>query len=519
VYDAGDRLRQIVDSVAGTITRDYDLLDRLTLEITPEGSISYTYFVDGRRETMAVAGQPTVTYGYDDAHRLTSITQGESIVSLTYNNANRRSTLTLPNGIVATFGYDDAAQLTTLTYSLGPETLGTLTYAYDAVGNRTTVGGTWARTGLPQALSDATYDAANRIATWAGQSFSYDENGNLASDGLTSFNWNARNQLVGLSGATSASFEYDGFGRRRAKSVSGVSTGFLYDGLNTVQELTLGSPSANILPGFAVDEWLLRSDAAGTRHFLYGSLGSTVALADDLGTVQTEYTFEPFGKTTESGSSSSNVFAFTGREDDGTGLLFYRARYYDPSRQRFLSEDPIGFGGGDVNLYSYTFNSPTNFTDPTGEIVPVVLVPIITQCLKGAGTDIGISLLERLLSGRKSPSIEDLLKTGLNGCLSDVLNPFDRLGDLARMAKKADNLGPAARKALDAIKEWLGPGARTVRNKNGDLVAISQDGARRVRFDINHPYPHQSPHSHVEWLENGQWVKPGQIYPPDVPPR
>src|SRR5207245_1444397 len=121
-------------------------------------------------------------------------TQGTSVVCFTYDDANRRSTLTLPNGIVTSYGYDSAKQVTSLAFTLGQTTLGTLTYAYDAVGNRTSVGGTWARTGLPQALASATYDAANRLMTWAGQNFSYDANGNLASDGLTSYAWNARNQ-------------------------------------------------------------------------------------------------------------------------------------------------------------------------------------------------------------------------------------------------------------------------------------------------------------------------------------
>jgi hypothetical protein len=76
------------------------------------------------------------------------------------------------------------------------------------------------RTGLPQPLVSASYDAANRIATWAGRSFGYDPNGNLASDGLTSYTWNARNQLA-----------YDGVGRRRARTTSG-STSYLYDGIN-----------------------------------------------------------------------------------------------------------------------------------------------------------------------------------------------------------------------------------------------------------------------------------------------
>ena len=512
-YDDGDRLTQVSDSLAGTITRTYDGLDRLTQEVTPEGTVTYTYDAANRRATMTVAGQPQVVYGYDNGNALTSITQGSSVVGFTYDNAGRRATLTLPNGIVTTYGYDAASRLTSLTYQLGQTTLGDLTYGYDLAGRRTSVGGSWARTSLPPALNVSTYDAANQIATWAGTPFTYDANGNLTSDGSKTYTWNARDQLTGIGGGATANFTYDGVGRRRAKTIGGVASGFLYDGLNTVQELAGGAPSANILSG-GLDEWLLRTDAAGPRQFLRSALGSTVALADNLGAVQTEYTFEPFGKATATGGSSSNSFKFTGREDDGTGLLFYRARYYDPSRQRFLSEDPIGFGGGDANLYAYTFNSPTNFTDPTGQIVPAIAVPL-AQCMKGAGFDVGTSLLEGLLGGRKRPGMGDLLKTALAGCLSDLVNPFDRLGDVARMA---DNLSPAARKALDAIKEWLGPGARTVRNKNGDLVAISQDGARRVRFDINNPHPHQSPHSHVEWLENGDWVGP-RIFPPDVPPR
>jgi RHS repeat-associated protein len=172
-----------------------------------------------------------------------------------------------------------------------------------------------------------------------------------------------------LSGGVSASFQYDGLGRRRAKTISGASTGFLYDGLNTVQELVSGSPSANILSGLGIDEWLTRGDSAGTRHFLTDALGSTLALAYGSGAVQTEYTYEPFGKATASGSSSSNGSQFTGRETDGTGLLYYRARYVDATLQRFISEDPLGFGAGDPNLHAYVFNDPTGLVDPTGEAI------------------------------------------------------------------------------------------------------------------------------------------------------
>src|SRR5207253_4169113 len=96
------------------------------------------------------------------------------------------------------------------------------------------------------------------------------------------------------------------------------------------------------------------------------ALGSTLAVTDSSGTVQTSYSFEPFGNTSTSGSATTNSFAYTGRELDAGNLYFYRARYYNPSLQRFISEDPIGFAGGDVNLYDYAAESPENLRDPSG---------------------------------------------------------------------------------------------------------------------------------------------------------
>jgi RHS repeat-associated protein len=165
-----------------------------------------------------------------------------------------------------------------------------------------------------------------------------------------------------LSGAASAAFQYDGLGRRRAKTVGGTSTGFLYDGLDAVQELSAGLPSANMLTGLGIDDVLQRIDAAGSRSLLVDALGSTLALADPTGAVQTQYTYEPFGATTKTGAASGNPAQFTGRENDGTGLYYYRARYYSPGLHRFVSEDPIGFDGGDANLHSYVFDNPLRYT-------------------------------------------------------------------------------------------------------------------------------------------------------------
>src|SRR5262245_29609635 len=93
------------------------------------------------------------------------------------------------------------------------------------------------------------------LTTWAGATLSFDANGNLASDGPTSYGWNVRSQLTNLSGEATASFSYDSVGRRRVKATGGTGTSFLFDRNNLVQELSAGVPTANMLNALGVDEW------------------------------------------------------------------------------------------------------------------------------------------------------------------------------------------------------------------------------------------------------------------------
>lgn len=122
--------------------------------------------------------------------------------------------------------------------------------------------------------------------------------------------------------------------------MGGATTNFLYDGPNFVQELSGSTPTANLLTGLGIDETFTRTDTGGASTFLTDTLGSTVALADGTGAVRTQYTFEPFGATTASGATTSNSVQYTGRENDSTGLYYYRARCYSPNVRRFLNEDP-----------------------------------------------------------------------------------------------------------------------------------------------------------------------------------
>jgi RHS repeat-associated protein len=133
-----------------------------------------------------------------------------------------------------------------------------------------------------------------------------------------------------------------------------------------VQEQSpVGTVTANLHIGFGTDERFDRYSGVGS-FYLTDLLGSTVALSDINGTaVQTTYGYDPYGATSTSGAANTNPYQFTGRQNDGTGLYYYRARYYNPTWGRFINEDPAGLSGG-VNLYGYADFAPTMYSDPYG---------------------------------------------------------------------------------------------------------------------------------------------------------
>jgi RHS repeat-associated protein len=211
--------------------------------------------------------------------------------------------------------------------------------------------GSFAQSQLPSPVTANTFNAANEMTSFNGTPLTYDANGDLTNDGSNRYTWDARNHLVGISGSNTASFVYDAEGRRTLKSINGTTTQYLYDGLNPAQELQNGTPSANMLTGLGIDEFFQRTDSGGTSDFLSDILGSTVALTGMSGSIQTQYTYSPFGNASASGTTSSNPYQFTGRENDGIGLDYYRARYYSPTTQRFIGQDSMDFLGG-INLYA-----------------------------------------------------------------------------------------------------------------------------------------------------------------------
>ncbi len=419
-YDAAGRLLQADDTANPhrPVTLTYDPLDRLLTETTTLGTVSYTYDNAGRRTSMTVSGQAPVSYTYDHNARLRTITQAPlNPVDIQYDAASRRTLLTLPNGVSTEYQYDLGSRLTALIYrnTLGP--VGNLTYTYDATGNRIGVGGSWARTLLPDATGSATYDAGNRQLAFGSKTMTFDDNGDLLTQtdpsGTITYTWDARNRLTAMAGPlVNGSFAYDGLGRRARKTVSGVQTQFQYDGLDIVKEAG-GAGDASYLRTLAIDEALTRTDTVDTVHYLGDALGSTVALTNPTGASATTYTYAPFGRTEVAGTPSPNAFQFTGRENDGTGQYYYRARYYDAFGGRFLAEDPIGFGGADPNFYAYARNSPTGWVDPEGlQMAPAVPIGGGASAAGGGASGATLAPGQPFTPGQVQDFLNDMQKIG-----------------------------------------------------------------------------------------------------------
>ncbi|MFW3477167.1 RHS repeat-associated core domain-containing protein [Streptomyces microflavus] len=454
-YDALGLVKKVTDTQAGAQTFAYDTYERINTVTSPTGAVNYTYDAADRRETMT-AGGATTTYGYDRSSILTSLTSQGRQVTFHLDATGREKSADIPGGFTRTTGIDKTGVIQSIAYTQGTKSIGQLAYTRDERGLQTGLTGSLANIALPAAETGAVFGKDNRITTYSGRSFTYDADGQLKNDGLRTYTWNARGQLTGLNrSGQNSTFGYEPLGTRNSKTVTGAQTKFLTDGSNpAVEQDSSGSAKATVAMS-GLDEFLTRTEGAKTQVYLTDAQGSVLGLADADGTIATKYTYDPNGQPTTSGAASSNPYTFTGRENDGTGLLYYRARYYDPQTGRFISQDPIGQAGG-INLYQYALASPTTYTDPTGN------TPMAAACIAGGLVDGGLDWLGQRLSGRKV-NWGQVGTSAATGCL------FGMLGT-----------GIGAKLAVPSMRK----GCPSPNSFTGETTVVMADGSRKAIKDV-----------------------------------
>jgi RHS repeat-associated protein len=392
-YDDAGRATLVNDTQSSPVEWAYDDADRLLAETTPAGVVRYAYNAAGQRTSMTAADRPAVAYAYDAAGRLQTIRQGQETFTFTYDALSRLAGLQRPNGVRTAYGYDAVSRLERLTHHDGQnQSLEDFRYSYNPDSEIERITSLAAAQALPAAKQFGAADAANRVTQLDQAGYTFDAEGQTTSktdaQGTTHYGWDARGRLTQatLPGGQTVGYGYDALNRRVSRTAGGVTTSFLYDGEDVVRDREGGGGFTDYLNGAGLDNKLRQTSAAtGPLYFHQDHLGSTAFLTNAGGAGVESQQYEAFGA---SAGSALTRYGYTGRErDPSTGLLYYRARWYDPHQGRFISEDPIGVAGG-TNFYAYVNNTPVNLNDPRGLIAPLVFAGLI---LGGGGAVAGVA--------------------------------------------------------------------------------------------------------------------------------
>jgi RHS repeat-associated protein len=338
--------------------------------------IQYRYDANGNLTNLVYPGNRIVAYVYDNLNRLTNVTDWASRrTTLGYDLAGRLTSIARPNGTQRVIAYDGAGQATNIleqTASGFPIALFRFNYNSNATMQ-------WEfATPLPHTNAPPsrtmTYDFDNRLQTVGGSGVSVDANGNLSvgpgtNSSFLTYSYDVRNRLIDMGGVTNT---YDPSGDRIAQTygttsvgyvvnpnaslpqvlvrVKGIITNFYIYGPGLLYEIAESPSSTNTL----------------TYHFDYR--GSTVALSASTGRVTERIEYSAYGSLTYRSGFTDTPFLFNGAYGiitDPNGLLFMRARYYNPYICRFINADPSRFEGG-LNFYTFANNNPILETDPSG---------------------------------------------------------------------------------------------------------------------------------------------------------
>lgn len=406
------RSRHYTNNVlSSTYTTVKDGLGRTTSNFTsdPSGFASYTtllYNSLNQISSVSTGGLTTLfttRYKYDKTRLKQVQTTGTHVsdnsdvsnVNYAYYRTGEIESISYPrladNTILKTeYIYDALGRMTSVSNKKGSNLLSSTSYTYDNNGN--IISSVQIQQNVNDLESYYTYDKLNRLVNVVRSdgsfaSFAYDLRGNritiesensfLYTD--TTYQYDLLNNLKSVnSNGTETSFSYAPSGLRYKKESEGQITKYRYDTKGSVIAELDGNnvPTAHYI---RADRLLVKREYATSKdyYYLYNGHGDVIQIVDTSGNIVNSYTYDEWGNIRDSVEGTPNSFHYAGEIfDRETGLYYLRARYYDPVDGRFISEDsyegqinnPLS-----LNLYTYVYNNPLNYIDPSGNVVETAI--------------------------------------------------------------------------------------------------------------------------------------------------
>lgn len=393
-------------------TYDGSLLEDISYSGALNTSLSYGYNNDFNITSLNYAGAIT-SYGYDNDGLLTSangytitrnianglpevLSNADLNQTRSYNGYGEAETVTTKvnnNTIYGyTLGYNDLGKITTRTETLDNGTVNTYIYSYDDRRRLDTVtmngiivedysydknGNRLTQTNDLRGISNqsANYNLGDQLISDGSTTYDYDADGYLkekvATAGTTSYQYSSHGRLLQVVTPTETiTYQHNAFGNRVAKLLDGVITE-KYLWLDKTTLLATYDATGTLKQRFHYTDGHTPNSftqSGQTYYIVTDHLGSPRAITDTNGTVLRKISYDSFGNIiTDSNPALDIPFGFAGGlQDSDTGLIRFGYRDYDPETGRWTARDPIGFNGGDENLYGYISNNPINFIDSTG---------------------------------------------------------------------------------------------------------------------------------------------------------
>jgi len=437
--------------------RTFDALNRLTSVTDVHGNtIGYQYDAVGNVTAITYSDGAVVTYGYDALNRMTRVTDWAGRETIyTYDAAGRLTTALLPDSSTVHYEYDAAGRLLTIQdtapcgettfrseYTLGPSGLRIAETAELPLEAPITTGS-----------RNFTIDAANQLVSDGSDAFSYDADGNMVHGVIgrlpVDLAWDDTNRLVSVG---ASQYEYDDDGNRIVATVNHRTVRYVQDTNGSLPRvLEEHDEDGNIIARYVhgiglISRHGLEADGSdggpfgdwgdddhddddgngngcsGERVSVYhfDSRGSTVALTDLDGDVSDRYAYDPYGLVVARDGRTRNPFTYDGRDgvvDDGNGLYFLRARYYEPRLMRFISRDRLVAGNPadtqSLNPYMFARGNPIHGIDPNGQWFGL---DDLVMAIGGAVANVVATFVGDLITGEWS-SWEDYVGAAVGGAV------------------------------------------------------------------------------------------------------